>query len=580
MPVETLRYEADLSALRAALEEIRQGQRDTQEQTKEQTDKLTGHWEHAKDAVGVAVGSMVANFATNLAGKAVEFVGSSIEAASNLGETISKVNQIFGGTEGQALQKWAESSATTMGTSKQQALDAAATFAVFGKSAGLAGGDLASFAEKNAQLASDFASFHNTSPQEAIEAIGAALRGEAEPIRKYGVLLDDATLRNEALKLGLISSTKDALTPAQKALAANAAIMAQAGDATGDFARTSDGLANKQRIMAAEIENAKIGIGEGLLPVQMMLVQAMQSYLVPALTKVGEWLQTVSTYFQEHTGVAKVVAIVIGVALVGAFIAWAASAASAAVATIAATWPVLAIAAAIAALVAGVIYAYNNWDTFRESVQAVGRFLRDTLWPILQTVGGIIADYIVFQVKLAIAYFKLWWEAAQIAYDVIYWALMGIWNIANSVVGWIGDRIGGLGSVMSGVAEVLTSPFRSAFNSIARLWNSTVGALSFTIPDWVPGVGGKGFSVPDIPTFDTGAYVRSPTLAMLSMNRIPEIVAPEPMLRQILREESGGKGNRTVVNNTTNLYGATALTPRDLERAAASSSFRVRVGAS
>jgi len=50
------------------------------------------------------------------------------------------------------------------------------------------------------------------------------------------------------------------------------------------------------------------------------------------------------------------------------------------------------------------------------------------------------------------------------------------------------------------VANIMTAPFRVAFNGIATLWNSTVGKLSFSIPSWVPGVGGKGWDVPDMPT--------------------------------------------------------------------------------
>ena len=89
------------------------------------------------------------------------------------------------------------------------------------------------------------ASFKNTSPEEAITAIGAALRGESEPIRRYGVLLDEATLKHRALALGIISTTDQALTPQQKVLAATAEIYRQTGDIQGDFTRTSEGLANR-----------------------------------------------------------------------------------------------------------------------------------------------------------------------------------------------------------------------------------------------------------------------------------------------------------------------------------------------
>jgi hypothetical protein len=198
--------------------------------------------------------------------------------ASDLGETRSKVGIIFGEMSGD-IQKWADSANTTLGQTRKQALDAASDFAIFGKSAGLAGQDLTAFAEKNVQLASDMASFFNTSPEEAITAIGAAFRGEAEPIRKYGVLINDAALKDEALRQGLIKTTADALTPQQRVLAASALIMKQTSDAQGDFARTSDGLANQTRIMTAQFQDALATLGEKFLPIAIKGVGVVRDLL-------------------------------------------------------------------------------------------------------------------------------------------------------------------------------------------------------------------------------------------------------------------------------------------------------------
>lgn len=196
------------------------------------------------------------------------------QQASDLGETQSKVAQIFGEESSAALDKFAETAGKNLGQSKQQALDAAATFGIIGKSAGKSGTDLVKFSTQMTGLAGDLASFNNSTPEEAIEAIGSAMRGEAEPIRKYGVLLDDATLRAEALELGLIKSVKEGLTPQQKALAAQAAILKQTKDAQGDFARTSDGLANKQRILKAEFNNLTTEVGQKALPVMLDVTNA------------------------------------------------------------------------------------------------------------------------------------------------------------------------------------------------------------------------------------------------------------------------------------------------------------------
>lgn len=193
------------------------------------------------------------------------FVDKSVSAFAELQDATAAAGVVFGDSMGKITQQ-AEGAAAAFGISKQQAIDASITFGTFGKSAGLAGDDLASFSTQMTGLAGDMASFRGTSPEEAIEAIGAAMRGEAEPIRKYGVLLDDATLRNRALALGLIKTTKDALSPQNKVLAAQAEILAQTKDAQGDFARTADSTANVQKRLAAESANLSAEIGEKLAP--------------------------------------------------------------------------------------------------------------------------------------------------------------------------------------------------------------------------------------------------------------------------------------------------------------------------
>lgn len=246
-------------------------------------------------AVGAKAGGMFAAAfalvgATEITKSVVGFVQESIESASNLSETTSKVGQIFGDAQAQVVA-FAESASTALGQSKQTALDGAATFGIFGQSAGLAGEDLANFSTEMVTLATDLASFNNTSPEEAILAIGSALRGESEPIRAYGVLLDDATLKARAMKLGLIETTKEALTPQQKVLAAQAEILAQTSTQQGDFARTSEGLANRQRILTAEMENTKAEIGEALLPIVNDLFGVFIETGVPMLQEMAEWFR-------------------------------------------------------------------------------------------------------------------------------------------------------------------------------------------------------------------------------------------------------------------------------------------------
>ena len=195
-----------------------------------------------------------------------------ITAASDFQEATSKVNVVFGSAS-KAVKDFADTAARSIGQSKTAVLNAAGVFGTFGKAAGLAGEDLSTFTTDFVTLASDLASFNNTSPEDAIQAIGAALRGEAEPIRRYGILLNDATLKQEAMALGIYKGN-GALTAQQKILAAQSAIYKQSTDAQGDFLRTADGLANSQRTLAAEFKNFQIQLGQGLLPKMEQLYQS------------------------------------------------------------------------------------------------------------------------------------------------------------------------------------------------------------------------------------------------------------------------------------------------------------------
>jgi hypothetical protein len=73
--------------------------------------------------------------------------------------------------------------------------------------------------------------------------------------------------------------------------------------------------------------------------------------------------------------------------------------------------------------------------------------------------------------------------------------------------------------------QTMLTVFKTVFNGIASAWNNTVGKISFEIPKWVPGLGGKGFDMPNIPMLANGGIVTSPTLALIG-ERGPEAVIP------------------------------------------------------
>lgn len=181
-------------------------------------------------------------------------------------------------------------------------------------------------------------------------------------------------------------------------------------------------------------------------------------------------------------------------------------------------------------LVTALIAAYHNSETFRKIVdgafKAVGAAaswlwnnaigpafkaiaaIATWLWksiikPYFTMIGHIIS-WVVQRVKTSVAF----WRAVFSAIGTIistWWTRTK--NRFLSIVAFVRSIPGRFRSGLSKLASVITAPFRAGFNAVARLWNNTVGQLSFTIPSWIPGIGGNSWSAPQLPTFHQGGIV-------------------------------------------------------------------------
>lgn len=187
------------------------------------------------------------------------FIASAIGAASDLNESISKVNVVFGQSAG-AIRAWADDAASSMGLSEQAALESAGTFGNLFTAMGIAQTAASSLSMDVVQLAIDLGSFNNIGTDEALLKLRAGLVGEAEPLRTLGININAAAVENKALEMGL-AATKAELDDSAKVMARWALITEQSTNAAGDFDRTSDGLANQQKILAAEIDDLTTKLG-------------------------------------------------------------------------------------------------------------------------------------------------------------------------------------------------------------------------------------------------------------------------------------------------------------------------------
>ena len=298
IPPMLIKLQADVTQLKAGLAQAENSLKGLDDSVKTASTGMTNFMGKMKQ-VGATIGVAFAGQ------QIVQFGKDVIMASSNMAESLSKVDVVFG-QNAEAVKAWSETSATAMGMSKQSALEAAGTYGNLFQAFGLGQGPAKEMSTSLVQLASDMASFNNTSIDDAILALRSGLSGETEPLKKFGVALSEARLKNEALAMGLIKSTKEALTPAAKAQASYSLIMKDTILAQGDYSRTADGTANTMRTLKAEFDNAKVALGDALMPAFRGLL-AILKLLLPVL-------QTIGAFFKKYSSDIMDLAKIVGIA--------------------------------------------------------------------------------------------------------------------------------------------------------------------------------------------------------------------------------------------------------------------------
>jgi phage-related protein len=137
-------------------------------------------------------------------------------------------------------------------------------------------------------------------------------------------------------------------------------------------------------------------------------------------------------------------------------------------------------------------------------VYAAAQWLMNTALLANPITWIIIAIVALIAIIVLIATKTDWFSKAwRASWAWIKNAAANTWDFIKKIPGWIG-------SAFRAVAGFLTAPFRAAFNAIANLWNNTIGQLSWSVPTWVPVIGGNTISVPHLPTFHAGGFVPGP----------------------------------------------------------------------
>jgi ElaB/YqjD/DUF883 family membrane-anchored ribosome-binding protein len=443
--------------------------------------------------------------------------------------------------------------------SSAEFLDAASGFGVFGKAADLGGKDLSTFSSDLVKTAADVASFNNLTTAEAIEKLSAGLRGSSEPLQSLGILINAAQVEAKALEMGL-GDVNGTVSEGNKILARQALIMEALGSqgALGDFAKTSDGLANQQRILGARLKDVGIVIGQQLLPVAAKLAEMVSKLikkfeewapkLQPVLDRIKalaiKWFpklkeqldkaaaaikplikQIVEFVKKNPTAVIAGIATVLGIVLGGAIVA-----AVIALAGIVTSFGAVVIAIGLA--VGALVYFWQNSEKFRDIVNGVFEAVKAVAIPILQGIMDSL-DALKTVFKGVTAFLKgVFTGDFDLAMEGIKGILSGAVRFIVIVLRTVKDAFtnffsletvqggikialdtilkmlkaipGRIASFAGGMFDAILTAFLNMINKIIGAWNN----LELKTPE-IKAFGktvlpSKTFNTPNIPKIDTG----------------------------------------------------------------------------
>jgi hypothetical protein len=276
-----IKFSAEMGGLNSQLDGVKQQLGGVEQSTGKATSKLG-----TMAKAGIA-------FAGAMVGKALIGVG---KEALQMANDVSESESLFDvsmGDMADSTRAWSKELSSSLGISEYAARKNVGVLNTMFKSMGLGKKPAADMAKNLTQLSEDMASFYNLDPKEAFTKLQAGITGEAEGLKRLGILVDEATVQSYALRKGIIKQGQT-MTAQQKVAARYGAIIEQTGDAQGDLARTMESPTNQLRKLNTEMDNAKIALGQALQPALLAVMPALiglaqgAENVIKALSGMGE----------------------------------------------------------------------------------------------------------------------------------------------------------------------------------------------------------------------------------------------------------------------------------------------------
>ena len=511
------------------------------------------------------------------------FVKESVTAASDLEESLNAVSVAYG-TATESVVALGEDAASRLGVTQADFNASAVRFSAFAERVVGEGGNVAGFVDDVTTRAADFASVFNIDVSEALQVFQSGLSGEAEPLKRFGINLLDSEVQAYALRSGLIAvgeqMTEDVKTQARYGL-----LMESTAKTQGDFANTSDGLANSQRILKAQFEDVQATVGgpllgafaeltQGLIPVveelAPVLVDVMDD-LAPVLADVaGQIPGLLTSLFPLLPVLGELASVFLD--LVAQLLPVFVDLFAALLPTIVELVPVIAefiseamevlvpillqLVEALAPIVEALLPVFME---LFEALAPVALTLIEAMLPLIELLLPLFIEFIEFLTPILVTAAEIigviLTEAIGFLVEAITWVTENI----DEFAGFFEDVWNGIKSFFGDIINGLISGFEGFVNGAIKGVNRVVDAinsLSFTVPDWVPDIGGRSFgfnlrriaeiSLPRVALAEGGLVTR-PTNALIG-EAGPEVVIPLDRFESMLGERGDGR--------TVNYYAA------------------------
>lgn len=390
---------------------------------------MQGTMDKASLGAGLALGGLAA---------AAVAAGS---AASSLEQSAGAVDSVFG-SYSDKVRDYAAAAADGVGLSESAYNNLAAVMGSQLKNMGVSMDEVAGQSDSLISLGADLAATFGGTTSDAVSALSSLLRGERDPIERYGVSMNQAAIDAQKAAMGLSGLTGEADKNAN--LQATLALLTQqTADVTGQFARESDTAAGMQERANAQWENASAALGEQLLPI---------------MTEGATILADLAKWTGENAGLVTGLAVAIGVLAAGILIIngamkvyaavqaaqtvaqWANNAAWLASPT---TWIILAVVAAIALVIAIIVLVITYWDELAAAAEVVWTAIVDWIAGAI----GWLRDGITGAIQGVMSFFTALGNTVATAFSTVVNWIRDAYNwlqrlIGNAMPGWMKDLLG------------------------------------------------------------------------------------------------------------------------------------------